>query len=114
MRWRVLTAVLLIVALLAGGIAFRWVVNDTCRRVENLLRQSGPLEEAQALWERRLPLLSCVITHDRLERVGEGLARANGYLQTGEQAGFRVQIEGLLYLLDDIREYDHINVQTLL
>lgn len=120
MKWRVLTAVALILALLVGGVTVRRVVSDTCREVERLLQrteidlQPGPLEEAQDLWERRLPLLSCVVMHDHLERVGEGLARADGYLQAGEQAGFRAQIKGLLYLLDDIREYDHINVQTLL
>ena len=120
MKWRVLTAVALILALLVGGVTVRRVVSNTCREMESLLQQaeidlqSGTLEAAQDLWEQRLPLLSCVVMHDHLERVGEGLARAEGYLQTGEQAGFRAQIESLLYLLDDIREYDHINVQTML
>lgn len=120
MRWRVTIAAALILAVLLGGTVCRTKVQQQCGLVETLLLQAAAelrpelLEEADRLWERGLPLLSCLLPHDRLERVGEGIARANGYLQTGEQAGFRVQIEGLLYLLDDIREYDYINFQTLL
>ncbi len=120
MQWRVLTAVALILALLAGGMICRGAVADSCGAVEAMLRQAKAspapesLERARALWESRLPLLSCVLTHDRLERVGEGLARAAGCLQAGDAAAFAAQIESLLYLLDDIREYDHINAQTLL
>ena len=73
-----------------------------------------PLEEAARLWEQRLPLLSCVLTHDRLERVGEGIARAESLLRLGDAGDFAAQIDALLYLLDDIREYDHIRLQSLL
>lgn len=120
MKWRVLTAVVLILALLVGGVMFRRAVSDTCRQVGTILQQAGAdmqpgtMEAARELWEGRLPLLSCVVAHDRLERVGEGLARANGYLQAGARGAFRGQIEGVLYLLEDIREYDDITVQTLL
>ena len=120
MRWRVLIAAVLIVALLVGGGVCRQKVGACCGEVAGLVEQARaelrpePLEEAARIWEWRLPLLSCVLTHDRLERVGEGLARAESLLRLGDEGAFAAQIDALLYLLDDIREYDHIRLQTLL
>ena len=120
MRWRVMMASVLILALLSGGVVCRSLVERRCREVEALLRQAEAelqpmrMEEAGRLWEQGLPLLSCLLSHDRLERVGEGLARAESLLRTGDRSAFSAQIAALLYLLDDIREYDHINSQTLL
>ncbi|MBR5536279.1 MAG: DUF4363 family protein [Clostridia bacterium] len=120
MRWRVLIAAILIVALLVGGGVCRRKVGVCCGEVAELVKlaraelRPEPLEEAARIWERRLPLLSCVLTHDRLERVGEGLARAEGFLRAGDRGNFLAQIDGLLYFLDDIREYDHIRLQALL
>ena len=120
MRWRVTIAAALILAVLLGGTVCRTKVQQQCGLVETLLLQAETelrpelLEEADRLWERGLPLLSCLLPHDRLERVGEGLARAEGFLKAGDRPSFFAQIEALLYLLDDIREYDYINFQTLL
>ena len=120
MRWRILTAAVLIFILLAGGWFLQRTVAHACGEIESMLRQAKSdlrpegVEAARVQWESKLPLLSCVVAHDRLERVGEGLARAEGYLRAGERADFAAQIEAVLYLLDDIREYDHINLQTLL
>jgi hypothetical protein len=120
MRWRVTIAAALILAVLLGGTVCRTKVRQQCSLVETLLLQAAAelrpelLEEADRLWERGLPLLSCLLPHDRLERVGEGLARAEGFLKAGDRPSFFAQIEALLYLLDDIREYDYINFQTLL
>ena len=120
MRWRVTIAAALILAVLLGGTVCRAEVQRRCGLVETLLLRAAAelrpelLEEADRLWERGLPLLSCLLPHDRLERVGEGLARAEGFLKAGDRPAFSAQIAALLYLLDDIREYDYINFQTLL
>ena len=120
MRWRVTIAAALILAVLLGGTVCRAEVQRRCSLMEKLLLQAAAelrpelLEEADRLWGRGLPLLSCLLPHDRLERVGEGLARAEGFLKAGDRSSFFAQIEALLYLLDDIREYDYINFQTLL
>lgn len=120
MRWRVLTAAVLILSLLSGGAVCRGQVGACCGEVERLLElaedglRPAMLKEAALVWEENLPLLSCVLTHDRLERVGEGLARAEAFLLAGDRAAFSAQIGALRYLLDDIREYDHIRLQTLL
>ena len=120
MRWRVTIAAALILAVLLGGTVCRAEVQRRCSLMEKLLLQAAAelqpelLEEADRLWEQGLPLLSCLLPHDRLERVGEGLARAEGFLKAGDRPAFSAQIVALLYLLDDIREYDYINFQTLL
>ena len=120
MTWRILAAAGLIVVLLAGGVLLRGAVADTCAAVGKLLEQAAAdrdpetLDSALALWEERLPLLSCAVTHDRLERIGEGIIRAKGCLEAGTEPAFRVQLASVLYLLEDIREYDDINVRTVL
>ena len=120
MRWRVMIAAVLIVALLAGGVVCRRKVGICCGEVAALVEQAQielrpePLQEAARLWKQRLPLLSCVLTHDRLERVGEGIARAESLLRLGNAGDFAAQVNALLYQLEDIREYDYIRLQTLL
>ena len=120
MKGRVLIAAALILALLSGGAVCRGHVERCCGEVERLLAlaeadgQPTALKEAMAVWESNLPLLSCVLNHDRLERVGEGLARADGFLEAGDRSAFSAQIGALRYLLEDIREYDDIRLQTLL
>lgn len=119
MRWRVLTALLLIGSIVAGGLFCRSIVAQTCRQVESLLRQPNDqlnqeaLEQALQLWEDALPILSTLLHHQRLEEVGQGLARSLGALRAGDIGGCTAQMDGVLYELDDIREYDHINWKTL-
>ena len=119
MRWRVTIAAALILAVLLGGTVCRTKVQQQCGLVETLLLRAAAelrpelLEEAGRLWERGLPLLSCLLPHDRLERVGEGLARAEGQFSAGETAAAADQIRMVLYLLGAVREYDHINLKNL-
>ncbi len=119
MGWRVWVAAALLLAILGGGLVCRTLVADHCRQVEDLLRQARegrmePLEQALELWERRLPFLSSLLNHEVLEEVGACLARARGRLESGDRAGCREEIEGALYLLDDVREYDRVSGKNLL
>ncbi len=56
MRWRVMMASVLILALLSGGVVCRSLVERRCREVEALLRQAEAelqpmrMEEAGRLW----------------------------------------------------------------
>ena len=118
MRWRVAVSMALILALLVGGVFCRIVVEQHCRAVEELLQSwlSGDhrqLARARGLWEKRLGLLSALIDHEKLEKVGEGLARAEGQFSAGETAAAADQIRMVLYLLGAVREYDHINLKNL-
>lgn len=125
MQWRVLMALGLIGLILFGGLFCRENVADRCDQVADLLRQvqsqlegdDSPspeiLEQAMALWEKNLPVLSALLSHDRLENVGRDLSRGLGYLHVGDRPGCLAQIDAALYLLDDIREYDHVDWKTL-
>lgn len=119
MRWRVLTAVFIISSILLGGIACRSKVEKTCQEMEELLiRQAeqpelAVLDKALSLWEEQLPLLSTLLHHQRLDEVGQSLARSTGALQAGDVGQCMAQIHSVLYMLEDIREYDHINFKTM-
>lgn len=119
MRWRVLMALFILFAILAGGLFLEGRVNQICRQVETLLmlhRETADgrlLEQALLQWEQAQPLLSSLLHQQRLEDVGQGLAQGLGALQAGDQGSCMMKIEGVLYLLDDIREYDHILWKTL-
>lgn len=116
MRWRVLTALLLIGMIVTGGIYCRSKIAGICGQMEDLLEQPpdhAALDEALQLWEDSLPMLSTLLHHQRLDEVGQSLARAAGALQQGDSGQYTAQIYALLYMLNDIREYDHINWKTL-
>ena len=119
MRWRVLTALLIIGAILAGGAVCRIAVARTCDQVSDLLlQQKGRadeemLESALRLWDESLPVLSILLHHQQLEAVGLSMARGLGALRAGDIAGCMAQIDASLYILSDIREYDDIQWKTL-
>ena len=125
MRWRVLMAVALLCAVVAGGLYFRGQTIACCDEVIDLLQptaaelESGVLPDSDALekaleqWEHHLPLLSFLLHQDRLERVGQCLSSGLGYLDGGDSAGSLAQIHTAMYLLRDIREYDDILWQVL-
>ena len=118
MRWRVVVSAVLILSLLIGGVLCRAAVERYCGTVEALLQASlsgdqRQLTLAQDLWETRLGLLSTLIDHEKLERVGEGIARAEALSSAGETVAAADQIRTVLYLLGAVREYDHINLKNL-
>lgn len=116
MRWRVLTALLIIGMIMTGGIYCRSRIAEICEQMEVLLRQQPDgtaLDDALQLWEDSLPLLSSLLHHQRLDEVGQNLARSAGVLQAGDSGQYTAQIHALLYMLSDIREYDHISWKTL-
>ena len=118
MRWRVVVSAVLILSLMAGGLLCRAAVERHCCTVEELLQASlsgnwGQLARAQSLWEEHLGLLSVLIDHEKLEAVGECIARAEGLFSAGEISSAADQIRTVLYLLSAVREYDHINLKNL-
>lgn len=120
MRWRVLTAVVLLCAILTGGLMCRRQVIRYCDDVLALLQPADggiphrqQLEQALESWEQALPQLSSLLHQDRLERVGQSLSAGLGALRSGDEGGCLAQIGTAIYLLRDIREYDDILWQTL-
>lgn len=116
MRWRVLTAVLIIGMIVTGGLYCRSRIGEICGQMEDLLRQPpdrAALDDALQLWEDSLPLLSTLLHHQRLDEVGQNLTRSAGALQAGDFGQCAAQIDSILYMLEDIREYDHIHWKTL-
>ena len=126
MRWRALTAAVLLAGILLGGLWCRAQVEEHCKTIEHMLAglsaaleqgtlpDSGTLDRALLLWEERLPFLSSLLDHEQLEQVGVGLSRASGCLRAKDRSGCLEQLRAVLYLLDDIGEYDHISLKTLL
>lgn len=121
MRWRVTVASLLLLGIVGTGLWCRGAVADHCRRIETLAArvQADPgdqaaLDEALELWKDRIPFLSTLLNHELLEQVGVGLSRAQSCLSSGDRAGCLEQLQAVLYLLDDIREYDDMNWKNLL
>ena len=119
MRWRVLVAIVLLCAILTSGMLCRRQVIHCCDDVIALLQSTDgaparqQLEDALERWEKALPLLSSLLHQDRLERVGQSLSCALGFLQGGDEAGCLAQTATAVYLLRDIREYDDILWQIL-
>lgn len=124
MRWRVVTAALLLAGLLAGGLFCRGLVEDCCDRAARLLEtacaqlEAGQtpvwlVEESLEHWEKHLPLLSSLMHHEALEAVGQGLSRAAGYVYLEDFPAGLAQLREVLYLLDDIRNFDRPVWKTL-
>jgi len=119
MRWRVLMALTIIGLILAGGLYCQDRVTNICIQMEQLLLQARaqrapePLKQACTLWESNIPLLSTLLHHQRLDEVGQNLSRSMGALTSADIGQCIAQIDSILYMLADIREYDHINWKTL-
>lgn len=124
MQWRVITAMILLAAIFLGGLAARdWAGKQCLQTAQPLETLADQLESGQpdpdllslakARWEAGLPLLSSLISHDRLEQVSRLLAQAEGFLWTGEQAECAAQLRELCCLLEAIRQYDQITLQTV-
>ena len=117
MRWRVVASAGILAAILVGGLLCRGAVERHCQRMETLLLRAEAGEEralgqAVSLWETRLGFLSVLVHHEKLEAVGESLARAEGAFAAADPAA-AAYCHAARYLLSDIREYDHINLKNL-
>lgn len=126
MRWRVTVAAALLAAALLAGLALRAHAVRLCGEI------AGPLEQtAEALsgrkavsldsivtarenWNNALPFFSALITHEWLDGVTEGLARAEGFLLCEEDSEALAELRSLLILLKRISEYDRLSLRNIL
>lgn len=126
MRWRVTVAAALLAATLLAGLALRARVVHLCDRVAAPLEQTAdaiivrkaiPLDSiasATEIWSNALPFFSALVTHEWLDGVTEGLARAEGFLSRGEDSEALAEIRALLILLKRIEEYDRLSLRNIL
>lgn len=126
MRWRVAVAAGLLAAVLLAGSALQAHTMRLCGAIIVPLEQTAEalssgkgvsldsIKAARENWHLSLPYFSALITHEWLDGVTEGLARAEGFLLCGEDSEALAEIRSLLILLTRITEYDKLSPRNIL
>ncbi len=126
MQWRVILAACIIAALLAGGLVSLHHTAKLCTQVSSpleqlsaQLQQKAPadlalLQQAMEIWQRGLPYLSSVLSHDRLDAISGALFRAEGFLKAGDSGEALAEVRDALWQLSLLGQYDKPTVRSLL
>ncbi len=126
MQWRVILAAFIIAALLAGGLVSLHHTAKLCTQVSSpleqlsaQLQQKAPadlalLQQAMEIWQRGLPYLSSVLSHDRLDAISGALFRAEGFLKAGDSGEALAEVRDALWQLSLLGQYDKPTVRSLL
>lgn len=126
MQWRVILAAVLLALLLFGGILSLHQTENICKQVSQPLkalsaqlqaRETGEnelLSQATDAWEKALPYLSSLISHDRLDEISGALFRAEGFLEAGDGGEALAELQDALWKLELLQSYDRPTVRSLL
>lgn len=126
MQWRVILAACIIAGLLAGGLVSLHHTAKLCTQVSSpleqlsaQLQQKAPadlalLQKAMEIWQRGLPYLSSVLSHDRLDAISGALFRAEGFLKAGDSGEALAEVRDALWQLSLLGQYDQPAVRSLL
>lgn len=126
MHWRVILAAFIIAALLAGGLVSLHHTAKLCTQVSSpleqlsaQLQQKAPadlalLQQAMEIWQRGLPYLSSVLSHDRLDAISGALFRAEGFLKAEDGGEALAEVRDALWQLSLLGQYDKPTVRSLL
>lgn len=126
MHWRVILAACIIAGLLAGGLVSLHHTAKLCTQVSSpleqlsaQLQQKAPadlalLQQAMEIWQRGLPYLSSVLSHDRLDAISGALFRAEGFLKAGDSGEALAEVRDALWQLSLLGQYDQPAVRSLL
>lgn len=126
MHWRVILAAFIIAALLAGGLlslrhtaSLCSLVSAPLEQLSAQLQREAPadltlLQQAMEIWQRGLPYLSSVLSHDRLDAVSGALFRAEGFLKAGDSGEALAEVRDALWQLSLLGQYDKPTVRSLL
>ena len=113
MRWRIWVAVLLLAAVLTGGLVTRRRTEELCREMGSLL-VSGEFERSYALWQECTPFFSALVTHDRVDAVSQSYARADAFFRAGTGDEYRSEMQNTLLQLSLLMDYDRLTVRSIL
>lgn len=126
MHWRVILAAFIIAALLAGGLlslrhtaSLCSLVSAPLEQLSAQLQQKAPadlalLQQAMEIWQRGLPYLSSVLSHDRLDAISGALFRAEGFLKAEDGGEALAEVRDALWQLSLLGQYDKPTVRSLL
>lgn len=126
MQWRVILAACIIAGLLAGGLVSLRHTAKLCTQVSSpleqlsaQLQQKAPadlalLQQAMEIWQRGLPYLSSILSHDRLDAISGALFRAEGFLKAGDSGEALAEVRDALWQLSLLGQYDKPTVRSLL
>ena len=126
MHWRVILAAFIIAALLAGGLLSLRHTASLCSRVSAPLEQLSAqlqreapadlalLQQAMEIWQRGLPYLSSILSHDRLDAISGALFRAEGFLKAEDGGEALAEVRDALWQLSLLGQYDKPTVRSLL
>lgn len=126
MQWRVILAAVILALLLTGGLLSLTQTETVCREVSQPLKalseqlrsqqrtDTALLEQAVERWERALPYLSSVISHERLDEISGAMFRAQGFLAAGDGGEALAELQDALWQLALLRQYDRPTVRSLL
>ena len=125
MRWRTAVAVALLILLPLGGGGMR---HETVRRSDELrvalealessvvdgAPHTAQLEQARECWLRSRRYFSALTDHERIDRVNESLARIEAFLSHDETAEVLAELNGLLAMVERLRDTDRLFLRNLL
>lgn len=126
MHWRVILAAFIIAALLAGGLlslrhtaSLCSLVSAPLEQLSAQLQREAPadltlLQQAMEIWQRGLPYLSSILSHDRLDAVSGALFRAEGFLKAEDGGEALAEVRDALWQLSLLGQYDKPTVRSLL
>lgn len=118
MRWRLLIAIALLVAVIAGGLATLRKTERVCDTLSDTLRKAyadgAGFEDAYALWQRSVTFFSALISHDRVDELGRSFAQAKAFLSDKTMDEYRAALLSILQQLSMLKEYDRPTIRSLL
>lgn len=124
--WRIVAAVVCIVAVLLGGYINLIFSDRLCdvtsehimRSIEAVDRTGEDdgvaLHEVRERWQGSIGWLCIFIAHEQLDAAEAAFARAESYRRSGEWAEYRAELVDLLSVISVIRGYDHPDAINLL
>lgn len=115
---------LLIIALALGGIWFAGGVRDefalligqaeVCCDGEDAGGLLRIAEEMDALWEKRVLVLSCYARHDELEKMATHITTLRGCALTGSFETARITLEQMRFITEHIHQRELPNLNNLM
>lgn len=110
-----MTALILLVIIIAFGIYFLFYAKNICKRLEWLLNTAdhGSFEEAKSIWFSKTTLFSCFAPHEHIDKISEAFNRASVRLECGSKEEYYAEVQTIICGLHVLANYDVPSLRSI-